>query len=152
MGILAGIAGKAIDTIGGIISEKVEDKDLANKLTHEMQTTLATMQHEADLAELQAARDQTAVNLESAKSSSFFVAGARPSCIWAGMAMMVFCCIVGSFAAFNPDYQGAATTISILYGAIVSPPFMLLLGARTYEKQKGVARGTHKAENEARQS
>lgn len=46
------IFGKIVETIGGIVSKAVKDKDLAAKLTTEIQTGL--MQHEASLVQAQA--------------------------------------------------------------------------------------------------
>lgn len=46
------IFGKIVETIGGIVSKAVKDKDLAARLTTEIQTGL--MQHEASLVQAQA--------------------------------------------------------------------------------------------------
>ena len=91
---------------------------------------------------------QIEVNKEQAKSKSFFVSGARPFAIWAGVASMVYSGILKPFLDYIWVYLQATGYIS----ADVAPPptletsalFVLtsgLLGVstmRSYDKKNGV--------------
>ena len=144
MSIFSGIAGKVVDTVGGIIKESVTDKDLQNKLLHDLDMQRGKFEHDAEMAGVELAKAQIAVNLESAKSPSLLVAGARPFCIWSMCCLLIAAVCFGVLAAFMPEYGDAAEDIENLVQGAVLPPFMLLLGARTVERYRGVARNTHK--------
>ena len=58
-----------------LLDKFIEDKDEKNKLAHE----LATM---ADRHAQELASGQLQANIQQAKSSSVFVAGARPAIMW----------------------------------------------------------------------
>ena len=120
------------------------DTDLQNKLLHELDMAQVKYEHEAAMADVELAKAQSQVNLAQAKNPSVFVSGARPFCLWVCTALMAVAVVAGIWAAYNPESRDAATAIAILFGSIVAPPMMLLLGARSYEKKQGVARDTHK--------
>ena len=68
---LLGLIGPATKLIGKFI----EDKDVKNKLAHELSTMAE--RHAQELA-----KGQIAANTEQAKHPSLFVAGARPAIMW----------------------------------------------------------------------
>lgn len=145
MGVLtSGLLGKVVGSVTDIIKEKVTDTDLQNKLLHELDMAQVKYAHEDAMADVELAKAQIGVNLEQAKNPSLFVAGPRPAALWACVAMMVVALCAGVYAAFQPELEDTASKISGLYMAIVLPPFATLIGARTAEKWKGVARQTHK--------
>ena len=72
---------KLIDPISNILDKFVADKDLKQKLEHELKTEL----HRANMAQIE-------VNKEQAKHSSLFVSGARPAIMWV--------CCLGLFWSF----------------------------------------------------
>ena len=123
---------KLIEPVSNILDKFVADKDLKQKLEHELKTEL----HRANMA-------QIAVNKEQAKHSSLFVSGARPAIMWV--------CCLGLFWSFflapllnwmillydsnivlpNIQTEGLLTLTLSLLG---------LGGYRSFEKFKGVAR------------
>ena len=76
---------KLIDPISNILDKFVADKDLKQKLEHELKTEL----HRANMAQIE-------VNKEQAKHSSLFVSGARPAIMWV--------CCLGLFWTFFSTY------------------------------------------------
>tara|TARA_R110000737_G_scaffold144512_2_gene174669 strand:+ start:354 stop:749 length:396 start_codon:yes stop_codon:yes gene_type:complete len=122
---IVGIAGKVLDKFVG-------DKDLKTKLQAELQKELIGL----DMAQAQA-------NVESAKSSHLFVAGARPAIMWI--------CALGLFTNFFlmpiaewitviwlPDVILPELKTDELMGLTLS--LLGLGGMRSWEKSKGVAR------------
>jgi len=122
---IVGIAGKVLDKFVG-------DKDLKTKLQAELQKELIGL----DMAQAQA-------NVESAKSSHLFVAGARPAIMWI--------CALGLFTNFF--LMPIAEWITVIWLPHVTLPelqteelmgltlSLLGLGAcRSWEKSRGVAR------------
>jgi hypothetical protein len=127
---------KLIEPVSNILDKFVADKDLKQKLEHELKTEL----HRANMA-------QIAVNKEQAKHSSLFVSGARPAIMWV--------CCLGLFWSFflapllnwmillydsnivlpNIQTEGLLTLTLSLLG---------LGGYRSFEKFKGVARSSLK--------
>jgi hypothetical protein len=127
---------KLIEPVSNILDKFVADKDLKQKLEHELKTEL----HRANMA-------QIAVNKEQAKHSSLFVSGARPAIMWV--------CCLGLFWSFflapllnwmillydsnivlpNIQTEGLLTLTLSLLG---------LGGYRSFEKFKGVARNSLK--------
>jgi hypothetical protein len=127
---------KLIEPVSNILDKFVADKDLKQKLEHELKTEL----HRANMA-------QIAVNKVQAKHSSLFVSGARPAIMWV--------CCLGLFWSFflapllnwmillydsnivlpNIQTEGLLTLTLSLLG---------LGGYRSFEKFKGVARSSLK--------
>ena len=60
-----------LKSVTGVVGEFIEDKDKKNEIEAKLTQSLISL----DLAQAQA-------NIESAKSSSIFVAGARPAIMW----------------------------------------------------------------------
>lgn len=125
-----------IGPVAGLLDKFIEDKDQKNRLAHE----IATMS-EKHMAEAMALNAQA--NVESAKSSSLFVAGARPAIMWVcclGLLTEYFIMPMARWgtALWAPDIvlpelstEGLMTLTLSLLG---------LGGLRSFEKAKGVAR------------
>lgn len=108
------------------IHKWVPDKDLARKIEGELK--------QLDHAEVMA---QIAVNLESAKHKSIFVAGARPAVMWAtAFQQIVWTGMIADpiyrmmeWGAFSPDPVVQGMNWGILMGT---------LGLRSWDKKNGV--------------
>ena len=124
--------GTILGAAAPIIDKFVEDKDQKNKLKFELEQSLNNL----NLAQAQA-------NIEAAKHSSVFVAGARPAIMWIAAIGLFFHFIIFPIAEwvitiwypelFLPTLdtdQLMALTLSLLG----------LGGMRSWEKSKGVAR------------
>ena len=125
LGSVVGVAGKVLDKF-------VEDKDLRTKLSHELQTQLVSL----DLAQAQA-------NVEAAKSSSVFVAGARPAILWIcalGLFTNFFAMPLAEWgvAIWAPHIALPELNTSEIMGLTLS--LLGLGGMRSWEKAKGIAR------------
>ena len=127
---------KLIDPISNILDKFVADKDLKQKLEHELKTEL----HRANMAQIE-------VNKEQAKHSSLFVSGARPAIMWV-------CCLALFWSFFLAP---CLNWLIIITGSDVSLPaiqteglltltlsLLGLGGYRSFEKFKGVARSSLK--------
>lgn len=127
---------KLIDPISNILDKFVADKDLKQKLEHELKTEL----HRANMAQIE-------VNKEQAKHSSLFVSGARPAIMWV-------CCLGLFWSFFLAPFLN---WLIIITGSVVSLPaiqteglltltlsLLGLGGYRSFEKFKGVARSSLK--------
>jgi len=133
---MLGIAEAVVGVAGKVLDKFVEDKDLKTKLNAELQSQIIAL----DLAQAQ-------TNLEQAKHSSIFVAGARPAIMWV-------CCIAFSWQFILAPI--ASWGLAIWYPTLILPvldteslmTLMLSLlglgGMRTAEKFKGVARSNMK--------
>jgi len=126
------IIGKVIETVGGLASKFITDKDKLAAFNHEM----AMSMHNSDLA-------QIAVNQEEAKSPSVFVAGWRPAVGWVCVLALLFNYVVSPLgnwicAVWYPEITLPSLEIdelmTLLYG-------LLGMGAlRSYDKKQGTAR------------
>jgi len=127
-----GIAQAVVGVIDNVLDKFVEDKDLRAKLNHELKTQV----QEANLA-------QIAVNMEQAKHSSIFVAGARPAIMW-------ICAFgLGWQFVFQPIliWVLAVTAYDIVIPVIPTDGLLTLTlsllglgGMRSFEKMKGINR------------
>ena len=133
---MLGIADSVIGIAGKVLDKFVEDKDLKKKLDHELRSQIISL----DLAQAQA-------NVEQAKHSSVFIAGARPAIMW--------------ICAFGLGWQFVFQPVAVWALAVSSSDIVLpviqteglmsltlaLLGLgsmRTAEKWKGVQRNNMK--------
>tara|TARA_R100000742_G_C4279090_1_gene102886 strand:+ start:2256 stop:2651 length:396 start_codon:yes stop_codon:yes gene_type:complete len=124
--------GTILGAAAPIIDKFVENKDQKNKLKAELEQSLISL----DLAQAQA-------NIEQAKHSSIFVAGARPAIMWI--------CALGLFFHFI-IFPLAEWVITIWYPNLFLPSLdtdqilgltvslLGLGGMRSWEKSKGIAR------------
>lgn len=126
------IIGDIIDTIGGVVSELIPDKDLKRKLNNKLQLALLQL----DLGQLE-------INKAEAQHASIFVAGWRPAIGWLGAIGLGYASIVKPLldwvaAIWFPEVQVPAVDIALLSSVLFT-----LLGVgtmRTVEKVQGVAR------------
>ena len=133
---MLGIVESVVGVAGKVLDKFVEDKDLKTKLNAELKSQIISL----DLAQAQ-------TNLEQAKHSSIFVAGARPAIMW--------------ICAFGLGWQFVFQPVCSWAMAIWSPELAMpiipteglmtltlsllgLGGMRSFEKSKGIQRNNLK--------
>ena len=132
-----------IKSIGGILTsareaitgEKIKDP-----------TKLAEIDLQLKQLEQALQQGQIDINKEEAKSSNWFVAGARPFIIWICGIALLYSFILAPFlhsvfSIFHLNFPLPKIDIGILLNLLLS--MLGLAGMRTYEKLKGV-NGNHK--------
>ena len=125
-----------IGPVSKLVGKFIEDKDVKNKLAHD----LATM---AQKHAVQISKAQIQTNTEQAKHPSLFVAGARPAIMWIcalGLMTQFFILPIAEWATaiWMPE-----TTLPKLATEELMTLTLSLLGLgsmRSFEKSKGVAR------------
>lgn len=133
---MLGIAESVIGVAGKVLDKFVEDKDLRTKLDAELRSQLINL----DSLQAQA-------NVESAKSSSLFVSGARPFLLWGSGFGLLWATLIGPIAQWAcaiwaPEVMLPKIETEMLTSLVLS---LLGLGAcRSFEKTKGVARSSMK--------
>ena len=133
---MLGIVESVVGVAGKVLDKFVEDKDLKTKLNAELKSQIISL----DLAQAQ-------TNLEQAKHSSIFVAGARPAIMW-------ICAFgLGWQFVFQPiAVWGIAVSSTDLVLPVIQTEGLMSLtlallglgGMRTAEKWKGVQRNNMK--------
>ena len=133
---MLGIVESVVGVAGKVLDKFVEDKDLKTKLNAELKSQIISL----DLAQAQ-------TNLEQAKHSSIFVAGARPAIMW-------ICAFgLGWQFVFQPIavWGIAVSSLDLVLPVIQTEGLMSLTlallglgGMRTAEKWKGVQRNNMK--------
>ena len=129
---MLGIAESVIGVAGKVLDKFVEDKDLKTKLSHELKTQIVSL----DLAQAQ-------TNLEQAKHSSIFVAGARPAIMWICAFGLGWQFVFQPVAVWAIAVSGADVVLPIIQTEGLMSLTLALLGLgsmRTAEKWKGVQR------------
>jgi len=114
-----------IGPVSAILDKVIPDKDLREKLSHEI-ATMADKQMSA----------QIEVNKVEAAHKSLFVAGWRPACGWVCISALAYSTIISPILGiwFTVPVVDTSLLTTVLMG-------MLGLGAmRTFEKTKGVSR------------
>ena len=127
---------KLIDPISNILDKFVADKDLKQKLEHELKTEL----HRANMAQIE-------VNKEQAKHSSLFVSGARPAIMWVCCLGLFWSFFLAPFLNWLIIVTGSDVTLPAIQteGLLTLTLSLLGLGGyRSFEKFKGVARSSLK--------
>lgn len=130
--------------VGGIF------KDIREAITGEtIKDPMKLAELEADLQKLEHAANmgQIAVNKEEAKHSSIFVAGARPAILWVCAAAFAYTFIGHPIIEWYVSINDIVVDIPELETDYLLELTMAMLGfggLRTYEKLKGVARGSMK--------
>ena len=127
---------KLIDPISNILDKFVADKDLKQKLEHELKTEL----HRANMAQIE-------VNKEQAKHSSLFVSGARPAIMWVCCLGLFWSFFLAPFLNWLIIVTGSDVTLPSIQteGLLTLTLSLLGLGGyRSFEKFKGVARSSLK--------
>ena len=133
---MLGIAESVIGVAGKVLDKFVEDKDLKTKLSHELKTQIVSL----DLAQAQ-------TNLEQAKHSSIFVAGARPAIMWICAFGLAWQFVLQPVAVWGIALSGADVVLPIIQTEGLMSLTLALLGLgsmRTAEKWKGVQRNNMK--------
>jgi len=133
---MLGIAESVIGVAGKVLDKFIEDKDLKTKLSHELKSQIVSL----DLAQAQ-------TNIEQAKSSSVFIAGARPAIMWIcafglGWQFIFQPITVWLFAVMDSDL-----VLPIFETEGLMPLTLSLLGLggmRSFEKYKGIQRNNMK--------
>lgn len=133
--------------LGGIIATvgKIADDLLT---TDEERARIAIEQRKLDLAEREIEQRgdlaQVEVNKEQAKSTNWFVAGARPFVMWVCASALAYATIIEPVARFVAQvgfgYTGAFPTIDTDLTLQVLLGLLGLSGMRSFEKVKSVAR------------
>mgnify|MGYP003649477693 FL=1 len=133
---MLGIVESVVGVAGKVLDKFVEDKDLKAKLEAELKSQIISL----DLAQAQA-------NIEQAKHSSVFIAGARPAIMWIcafglGWQFIFQPITVWLFTVFGSDL-----VLPVLSTEGLMPLTLSLLGLgsmRTFEKHKGIQRNNMK--------
>ena len=128
--------GQILGAAAPILDKFVEDKDVKNKIKAEL---------EQSIIGLQAA--QAAANVEQAKHSSLFVAGARPAIMWIcalGLLTQFFLMPIAEWASalWFPDIALPSLATEELMTLTLA--LLGLGGMRSFEKSRGVARESMK--------
>ena len=133
---MLGIAGSVIGVAGKVLDKFVEDKDLKTKLSHELKSQIVSL----DLAQAQ-------TNLEQAKHSSVFIAGARPAIMWICAFGLGWQFVFQPVAAWIIMVSGSEMMLPIFETEGLMPLTLSLLGLggmRSFEKFKGIQRNNMK--------
>ena len=133
---MLGIAESIIGVAGKILDKFVEDKDLKRKLESELKSQIISL----DLAQAQ-------TNLEQAKHSSVFIAGARPAIMWICAFGLGWQFVFQPVAAWILAVSGSELMLPLFETEGLMPLTLSLLGLgsmRSFEKFKGIQRNSMK--------
>ena len=128
--------GSLVGPVTGLLDKFIEDKDVKNKLAHEVATM--SEKHAQELA-----KGQMEINKTEAAHKSLFVAGWRPAIGWICGLGMASNFILIPMANFVLALTGSPVVIPLLDTGEMMPVLMGMLGLgamRTYEKKEGVQR------------
>ena len=123
---------KHIDPISNILDKFVADKDLKQKLEHELKTEL----HRANMAQIE-------VNKEEAKHRTVFVAGWRPFTGWVCATALAYHFILEPVIVFVLALYDIQLTLPQFDMGSLLTVLMGMLGLgglRTYEKKQGLTK------------
>ena len=128
--------GSLVGPVTGLLDKFIEDKDVKNKLAHDLSTMAE--RHAQELA-----KGQLEVHKTEAAHKSLFVAGWRPAIGWICGLGMASNFLVIPIANFVLALTGSTILIPLLDTGEMMPVLMGMLGLgamRTYEKKQGVQR------------
>jgi hypothetical protein len=128
--------GSLVGPVTGLLDKFIEDKDVKNKLAHDLSTMAE--RHAQELA-----KGQLEVNKVEAAHKSLFVAGWRPAIGWICGLGMASNFILIPMANFVLALTGSPVVVPLLDTGEMMPVLMGMLGLgamRTYEKKEGVQR------------
>ena len=128
--------GSLVGPVTGLLDKFIEDKDVKNKLAHDLSTMAE--RHAQELA-----KGQLEVNKTEAAHKSLFVAGWRPAIGWICGLGMASNFLVIPIANFVLALTGSTILVPLLDTGEMMPVLMGMLGLgamRTYEKKQGVQR------------
>ena len=133
---MLGIVESVVGVAGKVLDKFVEDKDLKTKLNAELKSQIISL----DLAQAQ-------TNLEQAKHSSIFVAGASPAIMWICAVGLGWQFVFRPIAVWGIAVSGADLVLPVIQTEGLMSLTLALLGLgsmRTAEKWKGVQRNNMK--------
>ena len=133
---MLGIAESIIGVAGKVLDKFVEDKDLKRKLESELKSQIISL----DLAQAQ-------TNLEQAKHSRVFIAGARPAIMWICAFGLGWQFVFQPVAAWILAVSGSELMLPLFETEGLMPLTLSLLGLgsmRSFEKFKGIQRNSMK--------
>jgi len=133
---MLGIVESVVGVAGKVLDKFVEDKDLKAKLEAELKSQIISL----DLAQAQA-------NIEQAKHSSVFIAGARPAIMWICAFGLGWQFIFQPITVWLFAVLGSDIILPVLETEGLMPLTLSLLGLgsmRTFEKHKGIQRNNMK--------
>ena len=133
---MLGIAESIIGVASKVLDKFVEDKDLKRKLESELKSQIISL----DLAQAQ-------TNLEQAKHSSVFIAGARPAIMWICAFGLGWQFVFQPVAAWILAVSGSELMLPLFETEGLMPLTLSLLGLgsmRSFEKFKGIQRNSMK--------
>ena len=133
---MLGIVESVVGIAGKVLDKFVEDKDLKRKLNAELKSQIISL----DLAQAQ-------TNLEQAKHSSIFVAGARPAIMWICAFGLGWQFVFQPVAIWMFAVSGSDILLPIFETEGLMPLTLSLLGLggmRSFEKFKGIQRNNMK--------
>ena len=128
--------GSLVGPVSGLLDKFIEDKDVKNKLAHDLSTMAE--RHAQELA-----KGQLEINKTEAAHKSLFVAGWRPAIGWICGLGMASNFILIPMANFILALTGSVVVVPLLDTGEMMPVLMGMLGLgamRTYEKKQGVQR------------
>ena len=128
--------GSLVGPVSGLLDKFIEDKDVKNKLAHDLSTMAE--RHAQELA-----KGQLEINKTEAAHKSLFVAGWRPAIGWICGLGMASNFLLIPIANFVLALTGSAIVVPLLDTGEMMPVLMGMLGLgamRTYEKKQGVQR------------
>ena len=128
--------GSLVGPVSGLLDKFIEDKDVKNKLAHDLSTMAE--RHAQELA-----KGQLEINKTEAAHKSLFVAGWRPAVGWTCCLGMASNFLVIPITNFVLALTGSAIVVPLLDTGEMMPVLMGMLGLgamRTYEKKQGVQR------------
>jgi uncharacterized membrane protein len=123
---------KLIDPISNILDKFVADKDLKQKLEHELKTEL----HRANMAQIE-------VNKVEAQHRTVFVAGWRPFTGWVCATALAYHFIIEPVLVFFLSWYGVEIQLPQFDMGSLLTVLMGMLGLgglRTYEKKQGLTK------------
>ena len=127
------ITNSVVGIAGSVLNKFVADKNLKMQLEHELKTQLQT----ANLAQIE-------VNKIEAASTSWFVAGWRPSVGWVCSLAMLYHFIIAPLIQYLLTIFGVQAALPEFDFSQLSTILMAMLGMaglRTYEKKEKVTKG-----------
>jgi len=133
---MLGIVESVVGVAGKVLDKFVEDKDLKAKLEAELKSQIISL----DLAQAQA-------NIEQAKHSSVFIAGARPAIMWICAFGLGWQFVFQPITVWLFAVLGSDLVLPVLETEGLMPLTLSLLGLgsmRTFEKHKGIQRNNMK--------
>ena len=133
---MLGIVESVVGVAGKVLDKFVEDKDLKRKLESELKSQIISL----DLAQAQ-------TNLEQAKHSSVFIAGARPAIMWICAFGLGWQFVFQPVASWILAVSGSELMLPLFETEGLMPLTLSLLGLgsmRSFEKFKGIQRNNMK--------